>query len=48
MRRQRAYTSYCFANLLIHLKKEEEGWDEMDSHNRHLDAVLQNLGDAQF
>ena len=45
MRQHRAYAPHYFDNEFVH-SRAEDGLTAIESHKRHLDAVLQTLGDA--
>jgi len=45
MRQHRAYAPHYFDDLFIH-SRAEPGLSEVEVHRRHLDAVLQTLGDS--
>ena len=47
MRRHRAYAPHYFDDVFVH-SRAEDGLSEIESHKRHLDAVLQTLKDAQL
>ena len=47
MRQHRAYAPHSFDDVFVH-SRAEDGLSEMESHKRHLDAVLQTLKDAQL
>ncbi|CAI5721012.1 unnamed protein product [Peronospora farinosa] len=47
MRQHRAYASHYFDDVFVH-SRAEDGMSAIESHNRHLDAVLQTMGDAQL
>ena len=47
IRPHRAYAPHKFDDVLVH-SREEDGLSEIEVHKRHLDVVLQTLGDAQL
>ncbi|CAI5714562.1 unnamed protein product [Peronospora effusa] len=47
MRQHRSYAPHYFDDVFVH-SRAEDGLSEIESHKRHLDAVLQTLDDAQF
>ena len=47
MRQHRAYAFHYFYDVFVH-SRAEDGLTAIVSHKRHLDAVLQTLGDAQL
>ena len=47
MRQHRAYVPRYFDDVFVH-SRAEDGLSAIESHKRHLDAVLQTLGDAQL
>ncbi|CAI5701126.1 unnamed protein product [Peronospora effusa] len=47
MRQHRAYAPHYFDDVFVN-SKAEDGLSAIESHKRHLDAVLQTLGDAQL
>ena len=47
MRQQRAYAPHVFDDVFV-LCRAENGLTAIESHKRHLEAVLQTLGDAKF
>ena len=47
MHHHRAYAPHYFDDVIVH-SRAEDGLSEIESHKRHLDAVLQTLGDAQL
>ena len=47
MRQHRAYAFYYFDDVFVH-SRAENGLTAKESHKRHLDAVMQTLGDAQL
>ncbi|CAI5705800.1 unnamed protein product [Peronospora effusa] len=47
MRQQRAYAPHYFDDVFAR-SRAEDGLSSIESHKRHLDAVLQTLGDAQL
>ena len=47
MREHRAYAPHYFDDLFVHSRATND-LSEMEAHKRHLDAVLQTLGDASL
>ena len=47
MRKHRAYAPHYFDDVFVH-SRAEDGLSEIESHKRHLDAVLQTLKYAQL
>ena len=47
MRQHRAYAPHYFDDVFVH-SRAEDGLSAIESHKRHLDAVLQTLKDAQL
>ncbi|CAI5702336.1 unnamed protein product [Peronospora effusa] len=47
MRQHRAYAPHYFDDVFVH-SRAEDGLSAIESHKRHLNAVLQTLGDAQL
>ncbi|CAI5716752.1 unnamed protein product [Peronospora effusa] len=45
IRHHRAYAPHYFDDVFVH-SRVEDGLSAIKSHKRHLDAVLQTLGDA--
>ena len=47
MRQHRAYAPDNFDDAYVH-RRAEDGLTAIESHKRHIDAVLQTLGDTQL